>query len=144
MEQLQARAVALEVYGVEIGAFERDRITSYNVCYTKLLRDHGRHLEPVPEDVAPFPRGSLRSSGRPGPRPAADRRGRCRGRGHRITSYNVCYTKLLRAVCSPSRRVVSSMMIFLSFMLSMVASVPLPRKSPRITSYNVCYTKLLR
>ena len=45
------------------------------------------------------------------------------GRGFRITSYNVCYTKLLR--------------------------VNFPGKDgsgygARITSYNVCYTKLLR
>ena len=48
------------------------RITSYNVCYTKLLR-------------ADLHRGSHRTHARVL---------RCRGR---ITSYNVCYTKLLRS-----------------------------------------------
>ena len=65
------------------------RITSYNVCYTKLLRDDALD------------------------RPAGRTAGRCRCRagwsleppelseagsqlGARITSYNVCYTKLLR------------------------------------------------
>ena len=43
------------------------RITSYNVCYTKLLRVMGRTTFFV-----------LKSA------------------QHRITSYNVCYTKLLR------------------------------------------------
>ena len=49
------------------------------------------------------------------------------GRVDRITSYNVCYTKLLR---TPRMQ--------LSF-----AVYPCANK-PRITSYNVCYTKLLR
>ena len=50
----------------------------------------------------------------------------------RITSYNVCYTKLLRSVSDCS-------------VASVVGTVPMnsPRLS-RITSYNVCYTKLLR
>ena len=47
------------------------RITSYNVCYTKLLRYHRTGL---------YPLASL---------PAIP--------GIRITSYNVCYTKLLRS-----------------------------------------------
>ena len=28
------------------------RITSYNVCYTKLLRDHGRHRDGLDDDHA--------------------------------------------------------------------------------------------
>ena len=58
------------------------RITSYNVCYTKLLRNLplAQHLNKVP--------------------PGTDKQyavvvQKCASR-HRITSYNVCYTKLLR------------------------------------------------
>ena len=47
----------------------------------------------------------------------------------RITSYNVCYTKLLRFILL----LVSCGAMAQSFMMN-----------PRITSYNVCYTKLLR
>ena len=54
-------------------------------------------------------------------------------RDHRITSYNVCYTKLLRVqIPVQTRRPVK-------------LRIPVPRRvPPRITSYNVCYTKLLR
>ena len=47
-------------------ARKENRITSYNVCYTKLLRKNGACLAMVSSAVG------------------------------RITSYNVCYTKLLR------------------------------------------------
>ena len=47
-------------------------------------------------------------------------------RRSRITSYNVCYTKLLRCILWALRGSVSR------------------RYTSRITSYNVCYTKLLR
>ena len=50
----------------------------------------------------------------------------------RITSYNVCYTKLLRLYPS------FFLLFFIKFLKSSMA------KTPRITSYNVCYTKLLR
>ena len=53
------------------------RITSYNVCYTKLLR--------ITQQGKPDPL----------PRPSGSMKGRRRN-AHRITSYNVCYTKLLR------------------------------------------------
>ena len=43
---------------------------------------------------------------------------------HRITSYNVCYTKLLREFGD--------------------LGLDLDADPARITSYNVCYTKLLR
>ena len=48
----------------------------------------------------------------------------------RITSYNVCYTKLLRnSFCTSG---------------SQLIRLSLRPLSARITSYNVCYTKLLR
>ena len=61
--------------------------------------------------------------------------------GYRITSYNVCYTKLLRitrkltpiaaqATATHCRRV--------------IVSRRKTKPNTRITSYNVCYTKLLR
>ena len=61
----------------------------------------------------------------------------------RITSYNVCYTKLLR------RAPLAIILIFLTALaatsaLSIRSSIPSPRRQIRITSYNVCYTKLLR
>ena len=58
-----------------------NRITSYNVCYTKLLRDHsaaGGHV-----DLLRRSHGLLI---------VVDHGGDY----DRITSYNVCYTKLLR------------------------------------------------
>ena len=55
---------------------KKDRITSYNVCYTKLLR-----LNPEVLLVAPPPVATLSYF---------------KGMFGRITSYNVCYTKLLR------------------------------------------------
>ena len=61
----------------------RYRITSYNVCYTKLLRPAARAVGPR--------RRLVKHGAAPGP---PDRPGRQRDR--RITSYNVCYTKLLR------------------------------------------------
>ena len=78
----------------EINTDDFSRITSYNVCYTKLLREfvhdrlnitvmaHERLLQQLTEPLlAPArklipPMGGLDFS--------------------RITSYNVCYTKLLR------------------------------------------------
>ena len=51
----------------------------------------------------------------------------------RITSYNVCYTKLLR-----------NLAIFSLSLLALIVMVLLQSDWLRITSYNVCYTKLLR
>ena len=56
-----------------------NRITSYNVCYTKLLR-------------------SSLPSGLPW------RRRSTQPRNSRITSYNVCYTKLLRSLSATGER----------------------------------------
>ena len=62
-------------------------------------------------------------------------------RTYRITSYNVCYTKLLRLVlvlqlsgCSMGWQAMQKHRISDDQLLPAV----------RITSYNVCYTKLLR
>ena len=66
---------------------KRFRITSYNVCYTKLLRFKG-----IPREVAERSALALAFS--------------CGARRwllgtSRITSYNVCYTKLLRTLTVP-------------------------------------------
>ena len=62
--------------------------------------------------------------------------GRCRRSFARITSYNVCYTKLLRAsVFEKSEKFIRC---------SDNGKFILVRDIGRITSYNVCYTKLLR
>ena len=106
----------------------RNRITSYNVCYTKLLRIEDYIVEGgykavakalfemTPESVlAEVKTANLRGRGGAG-FPAAIKWELCRneqsdqryiicnadegdpGAFHRITSYNVCYTKLLRPV----------------------------------------------
>ena len=77
------------------------RITSYNVCYTKLLRcgtiilkNHVElHLEEGANLIGsrnPFHYISID--------PFIDATGQARGKCFRITSYNVCYTKLLRLI----------------------------------------------
>ena len=61
---------------------------------------------------------------------------------HRITSYNVCYTKLLRTAIRDNNPV-----IFFEDKMMYQLKGPVPEEEytiPRITSYNVCYTKLLR
>ena len=75
------------------------RITSYNVCYTKLLREAG-------DEVADNGLADHDLHGEPGRLVEMGHGGRGDGGqdGHdrvhlvlgRITSYNVCYTKLLR------------------------------------------------
>ena len=55
----------------------------------------------------------------------------------RITSYNVCYTKLLRLASSAER------LEEIKRLVGMAGSFGVPMEF-RITSYNVCYTKLLR
>ena len=63
----------------------------------------------------------------------------------RITSYNVCYTKLLRSNlyapvrCSTKLSILPGTTVNREFSSSMPPTV-----TTRITSYNVCYTKLLR
>ena len=62
----------------------------------------------------------------------------------RITSYNVCYTKLLRvgirfAALLDGRQLGHAGQEVLSLTV-----VPALTQERRITSYNVCYTKLLR
>ena len=75
--------------------FPSYRITSYNVCYTKLLREAGKFLSA----------GILDGTESPG-KVAAGALGKSLKKA-RITSYNVCYTKLLRYV-PPKRRCASS------------------------------------
>ena len=72
-------------------------------------------------------------------------RGQYAGYRDRITSYNVCYTKLLRETAGVFRAEVlvdddDREMKAHGFILQKAAT----RRSGRITSYNVCYTKLLR
>ena len=58
--------------------------------------------------------------------------------GHRITSYNVCYTKLLRQLFRAFRD-------FYQDKMRRFHTLPgWKQQFIRITSYNVCYTKLLR
>ena len=54
----------------------------------------------------------------------------------RITSYNVCYTKLLRKIYRYANE--QGITVFVN------DESRIPAKYRRITSYNVCYTKLLR
>ena len=75
------------------------RITSYNVCYTKLLR--GRTLALGLAQVQEDGLHSVAHLGRQGLAAAGD--GVEVDRRHRITSYNVCYTKLLRVKAAVNR-----------------------------------------
>ena len=86
--------------GLDREAAVRHRITSYNVCYTKLLRTASR----VPRsDRSAGRRSSRRTISTPfnsSPWMAAETNSTGparRPRITRITSYNVCYTKLLRS-----------------------------------------------
>ena len=88
------------------------RITSYNVCYTKLLR-HFRRRFGYPEEQPRRHPQWLKI-----PAPAGDAAAQveklvsgldlgtvCQSaQCPRITSYNVCYTKLLRDVCQRTLR----------------------------------------
>ena len=64
----------------------------------------------------------------------------------RITSYNVCYTKLLRCISSPIDNPRAMMLLSPTPPQSRKAadSAGASVSASRITSYNVCYTKLLR
>ena len=68
---------------------QRTRITSYNVCYTKLLRDFYNF---------PYAFGQLFGMAL---------YARFQQEGPRITSYNVCYTKLLRSLAVEGGNIVS-------------------------------------
>ena len=103
-----------------VGCLCPDRITSYNVCYTKLLRLGlvltDRHGEAAADNVAKnvvedevevlgvgpflFQEVDRRDDTAAG---AADARLRTARLDARITSYNVCYTKLLRPRRTPPR-----------------------------------------
>ena len=106
----------MRLCGAKRSAFSRARITSYNVCYTKLLRGPWAHLRG--RDLVTVAMGGNQAATGDPDRPPV----RCSmptsyyhagpeaalgvlmalyaredtGLGHRITSYNVCYTKLLR------------------------------------------------
>ena len=65
--------------------------------------------------------------------------------GFRITSYNVCYTKLLRPfmiLVTPFIKHKHNLMVMVFHIVNTVRN--LYKRQSRITSYNVCYTKLLR
>ena len=70
------------------------RITSYNVCYTKLLRACAN----VEDQIQGIKQGADAYIQKPFNMEhlVARIEGMLRSRKHRITSYNVCYTKLLR------------------------------------------------
>ena len=61
----------------------------------------------------------------------------------RITSYNVCYTKLLRFLINPQTDA-NAMVSAIKIPHDVYFSDPILLFPIRITSYNVCYTKLLR
>ena len=86
-------------------ALDQARITSYNVCYTKLLRfiasgmdDYVSKPMDTGEVTAAISRALRNGTQAPEPSPAEMTR---------ITSYNVCYTKLLRldSFCAKEPRV---------------------------------------
>ena len=77
-----------------LGYRDTDRITSYNVCYTKLLRlelalDAGAGLQQAQVQAQQLDVPQCR-------RHLASGYAQGQALDHRITSYNVCYTKLLR------------------------------------------------
>ena len=84
------------------------RITSYNVCYTKLLRtlagDYVKNFDLASGNLFSGRILNPDSSHYNGQKPALDALGSMLDTGEsyeidldsRITSYNVCYTKLLR------------------------------------------------
>ena len=81
------------------GASPIRRITSYNVCYTKLLRcipswtvAISRQAATASGELAAMARASFSVSSRS----VSAGRTRLTSPIRRITSYNVCYTKLLR------------------------------------------------
>ena len=105
------------------GTERNSRITSYNVCYTKLLRVKHQALQKAKSLAANYDDALIIGSdqvfvdarhrvlGKPGtPQKAIEQLQEMQGRKHtfytglavydsasgRITSYNVCYTKLLR------------------------------------------------
>ena len=91
------------------------RITSYNVCYTKLLRVKrqftplwGRGMTMIFQN----PQSALNPFWRVGRLVGEAVRlrepGLSREQVHRITSYNVCYTKLLRSLNPPSNKKTSN------------------------------------
>ena len=86
-----------------------NRITSYNVCYTKLLRQQLRDkaqslglaelfglARQVANDTSSILQQSLITTQFPTPEGQLPRDEFLRQFAARITSYNVCYTKLLR------------------------------------------------
>ena len=98
-----------DLHGIAINIFETcfyNRITSYNVCYTKLLRqkEASNYILKVLESDDKFVVDSLmfwRNQNISAFSVTVDRNrntwDNLKTSGHRITSYNVCYTKLLRA-----------------------------------------------
>ena len=104
--------------GAQSQARDRARITSYNVCYTKLLRaghQRGARLEPqitghqmgiVGRDIRRIRSDHVKALPGHGREPVAPHDAEiARAMARRITSYNVCYTKLLRSLArfrSPS------------------------------------------
>ena len=63
---------------------------------------------------------------------------------NRITSYNVCYTKLLRLLLLVTVALMGDVVNGARRWLSLGGMRFQPSEMIRITSYNVCYTKLLR
>ena len=130
------------------------RITSYNVCYTKLLRAFLSNVSlryPSLKKLsltifAPFKSAwILMPTSTKGSNPTEERT------ENRITSYNVCYTKLLRITPSFPETGFGyieaegeQVKAFHEKPTIDTAKKYLADGHYRITSYNVCYTKLLR
>ena len=87
--------------------YKSNRITSYNVCYTKLLRYLSRCRSVYMRRRNSSDCINGRRTGNAANQASLPRRERLQAKAYacqqcRITSYNVCYTKLLR-LCMPYR-----------------------------------------
>ena len=80
-----------DIMGIEKRSLIDGRITSYNVCYTKLLRENRGNVYEFAHTLIDAGADVVFGHGPHVPRAIEVYKGR-----FRITSYNVCYTKLLR------------------------------------------------
>ena len=130
------------------------RITSYNVCYTKLLRN-GQYMRmktdaELLELVWPFLANSgILGSCAPGEANSPEARAAA---GLRFADHTLLEpTAEQRAILLKAMPLARERLHFLTdapqvigFLFTEPAVPPLEEILPRITSYNVCYTKLLR
>ena len=118
------------------GLCARTRITSYNVCYTKLLRKMRPPYPSIAANHRPhqdFPAGLYRQSTHRA------------GRHALLCRYDRQSGRSVSHRCRwPAGRAVWSAPPGHSPSIPEVSCGQSSRTTPRITSYNVCYTKLLR